>query len=109
METLTLTPARGRDDHVAIEAIFVVIDAGRPTTSWRHVLREVDRVVMGRGAAHIARREPPVLRLEIPDPHLSTDHAVIERALGGWTLRDAGSKNGVFVNGERVQEQRLED
>src|SRR5262249_39130026 len=36
-------------------------------------------------------------------------HAVIERALGGWAVRDLGSKNGVTVNGERISQRALGD
>jgi Nif-specific regulatory protein len=41
------------------------------------------------------------------DPLLSRRHFVLESRDGGWTLRDLGSSNGTFVNGDRVAERRL--
>ena len=39
----------------------------------------------------------------IADPSCSSRHAYIERAGGGFVVRDAGSKNGTFVNGRRIE------
>jgi DNA-binding NtrC family response regulator len=107
-DTLTLVPERARDGQIACAALFVVLDAGRPRAGTRHLLRGVERALIGRGSAP-ARRESTNLRIDLPDPHLSVEHAAIERALGGWTLRDLGSKNGVIVNGERVSQRVLAD
>ena len=107
-DTLTLVPERARDGQIACAALFVVLDAGRPRAGTRHLLRGIERALIGRGAAP-ARRESTNLRIDLPDPHLSVEHAAIERALGGWTLRDLGSKNGVIVNGERVSQRVLAD
>ncbi len=45
------------------------------------------------------------------DPQVSRAHAVVERTGGGWALHDdARSRNGSFVNGERVlRHRRLAD
>lgn len=45
------------------------------------------------------------------DPQVSRAHAVLERIGGGWALHDDGrSRNGSFVNGERViRHRRLVD
>jgi hypothetical protein len=41
------------------------------------------------------------------DPQVSRLHAVLDRTGGGWAVRDDGlSRNGSFVNGERVQRHR---
>src|SRR2546428_4645319 len=40
---------------------------------------------------------------------VSAEHAAIELRGGRWVLRDVGSTNGTFVNGERVRERVLED
>ena len=109
VDTLTLVPERARDGQVSVAALFVVLDAGRPRGGARHLLRGVERAVVGRGAKQQATRERMTLRLELPDPHLSGEHVVVERALGGWTLRDLGSKNGVIVNGERTVHRTLSD
>ncbi len=41
------------------------------------------------------------------DPLLSRRHFVLENRDGAWILRDLGSSNGTFVNGDRVAERRL--
>src|SRR5208337_4962664 len=46
--------------------------------------------------------------LVIADPRVSRDHALIVLEDEGFFLVDQGSKHGTFVNGERVQRQRLE-
>jgi phosphoserine phosphatase RsbU/P len=42
-------------------------------------------------------------RLPIKDRYLSRHHAEILWTDGGWVVNDAGSVNGTFVNGERIQ------
>jgi hypothetical protein len=58
-----------------------------------------DRVVIGR---------MPGSELEIPwDPRVSGVHAYLERRGSAWVLEDDGlSRNGTFVNGERLRGQR---
>jgi sigma-B regulation protein RsbU (phosphoserine phosphatase) len=46
--------------------------------------------------------------LVIADPRVSRDHAQIVLESGEFFLVDQGSKHGTFVNGERIQRQRLE-
>jgi phosphoserine phosphatase RsbU/P len=46
--------------------------------------------------------------LVIPDPRVSRDHAMIVAENGDFYVVDQGSKHGTFVNGERVQRQRLQ-
>jgi serine phosphatase RsbU (regulator of sigma subunit) len=46
--------------------------------------------------------------LVIADPRVSRDHAQIMQAGQDFFLEDLGSKHGTFVNGERIQRQRLE-
>jgi DNA-binding CsgD family transcriptional regulator len=40
------------------------------------------------------------------DPTISGVHAVIERYGDYWAIRDMGSRNGTFVNGERIWGER---
>ena len=47
-------------------------------------------------------------RLRIDHPSISRAHAELLAIDGGWTLRDLGSKNGTFVEGDRVAARRLE-
>ena len=46
--------------------------------------------------------------LVIADPRVSRDHAQIMQEGGDFFLVDLGSKHGTFVNGERIQRQKLE-
>jgi phosphoserine phosphatase RsbU/P len=46
--------------------------------------------------------------LVIADPRVSRDHALIVLEPDGFYLVDQASKHGTFINGERVQRQKLE-
>lgn len=52
-------------------------------------------------------RDPTELRLQ--DRWASGGHAVIDRKGDADVVRDVGSRNGTWVNGERITEHRLED
>jgi hypothetical protein len=60
----------------------------------QRVVVDRDRVVLGRSArdAHLALR----------DGNVSRQHAILERAPGGWVVVDMASTNGILVNGTRV-------
>lgn len=60
-----------------------------------------DRLTIGRDAGN---------DVVIPDRRVSRWHAEIVRVGTDFIVRDCGSKNGTFVNGERVaEERRLQD
>jgi hypothetical protein len=40
------------------------------------------------------------------DPLVSRLHAAFERLAGGWCVRDLGSRNGTFLNGARLVDER---
>ena len=46
--------------------------------------------------------------LVVPDPRVSRDHALILSEDGEFYVVDQGSKHGTFLNGERVQRQKLQ-
>ena len=85
-------------------ALYLLLECSRPTVgSLRVSLRGVSRVEVGRGERRdTARDGDHGLRLTVPDPWMSGCHAELACALGEWTIRDAGSRNGVVRNGERV-------
>lgn len=45
--------------------------------------------------------------ITMPDPFCSSNHAVIERENGRVYVRDDASKNGTYVNGQRIQGKTL--
>jgi predicted component of type VI protein secretion system len=58
------------------------------------VVLDQDRVTIGKSADN---------DLSIPsDPTLSRNHAVLEPVGGAWVIRDLDSRNGTFVNNEKV-------
>jgi pSer/pThr/pTyr-binding forkhead associated (FHA) protein len=46
-------------------------------------------------------------RICVSNPGISRKHAVITAVAGGFMIKDLGSQNGTFVNGQRVTEKRL--
>ncbi len=47
--------------------------------------------------------------LVLSDGFVSTHHTTLSYRDGGWWIADAGSKNGTWVNGQRIEaEQRLQ-
>jgi DNA-binding NtrC family response regulator len=92
--------------------VFVALEADRPLEGGaRYALAGVDEVVIGRGAERTVTRATADgvrrLMLRLPGKSLSSIHARIIHSVNGWTLEDAGSTNGCFVNGQRVQRALL--
>jgi transcriptional regulator with PAS, ATPase and Fis domain len=65
---------------------------------------------MGR-AAHVGNRlrvgSGEGARLRLTDPHVSAEHLEIERAAGGFTVKDLGSTNGTWFEGSRIETAKL--
>jgi pSer/pThr/pTyr-binding forkhead associated (FHA) protein len=62
---------------------------------------------LGEGADSVAIGRAQASGLELDDPEVSSLHAELERIGGDWVLVDDGlSRNGSFVNGERVSGRR---
>ncbi len=72
-------------------------------------LAEVDEIAIGRSDTPVFERSGGQLRIGIPDPWMSSAHAVLRRVLDSWAVQDAGSKNGTFVGGRRAGEGPLAD
>jgi hypothetical protein len=68
------------------------IDHGRDV-----VVLESSRVTVGKA---------PTNDVSLADPTVSRMHAVLERLGAGWCVRDLSSRNGTFVNGERIWGER---
>jgi transcriptional regulator of acetoin/glycerol metabolism len=48
-------------------------------------------------------------RIELDDARVSRRHAEVRYARGRWTVRDLGSRNGTFVDGARIADEREAD
>jgi DNA-binding CsgD family transcriptional regulator len=60
----------------------------------RLVSLETERLTVGKDASNdVALAD---------DPNVSRLHAVLERFPAGWSIRDLGSRNGTYVNGQRL-------
>ncbi len=46
-------------------------------------------------------------RIQIDDPIASRVHAVIEHGENGWWVKDAGSRNGTYLNDAKINDGRL--
>jgi DNA-binding NtrC family response regulator len=102
-------PVRGGPLEGAPALILLVVCDAPSAGSSRHTLGDLDEVVIGRAAAKRATRTARRLELGVPDPRMSQVHARLVRELTRWVIEDAGSKNGVLVNGTRHQRTALAD
>jgi transcriptional regulator with PAS, ATPase and Fis domain len=94
--------------------LFVVLEGNRPlAASSRHSLADVRTVAIGRGPERVALRPGSGgrvdLQLRVPDPHMSSRHALLTRVRGKWHVEDSNSKNGTRVNGALATQLALND
>jgi DNA-binding NtrC family response regulator len=85
--------------------LYLVLEADRPLARGvRWSLVGVRTVTLGRGDERVGLRNPDGTRLDVrvPGKWMSSQHAVIRAVGPDWILEDAGSRNGTFVNGQRV-------
>lgn len=73
------------------------------------MLHATDEVVLRRAAELTAERRERTLVVGVADRRVSSLHARISRNAGTWIVSDAGSKNGVVVDGKRVDRAVLTD
>jgi diguanylate cyclase (GGDEF)-like protein len=99
-ETLKLTSNDGLGDQVkhAVKARY------RPALIVMSGKRVGERASV-QGNLLIGRESDATLML--PDPGVSSRHAMVEDQGGTWSLVDLGSTNGTFVNGEKITEAPL--
>jgi len=94
-------PARARD-----WALIAALDCERLSAPpWSVSLAGADLVELGRGGARAAHPADRRLRIDVPDRRASQVHVRLVRDSDGegWTIEDAGSKNGVRLNGELME------
>lgn len=75
-------------------------DAGLLIVRWG---RDEDRLQEGRFQRPVAIGREPGNDIELADERVSRCHAVIWAERKGWFVRDMGSANGTFLDGERVE------
>lgn len=112
------TAAETQDDPAAVAGpgdadetfLFVVLSCDAPLSGGsRHSLAGVNEVVFTRGSRRAAERSRAgELVLSLPGNALSRRHARLTRARDGWLLVDEASKNGTFLDGERISQAALE-
>jgi DNA-binding NtrC family response regulator len=86
--------------------LFVVLEAERPMSRGaRYSLLGAAEITLGRGAVRDASRSKDgrLVEVRLPGKWLSSRHAVLHAAGSEWILEDAGSRNGTFVNGQRIE------
>ncbi len=88
--------------------LFILMEGARPLGGGaRFSLDNVDEIHVGRGDERTATIDKTDgarrMTLSLPSPSLSRLHARLKRAPMGWYVEDAGSKNGSYVNGQRVE------
>ena len=104
--TLSLTPVEGEDEaadefpfpHDELEPGQALLLVKRGPNAGSTFLIENDVTTAGR------RPESDVF---LDDVTVSRNHAKVERRAGAFFVRDEGSLNGTYVNGERVEETKL--
>jgi len=57
-------------------------------------------------SAEVQMGKGPRNDIVITDPAVSTTHALIKAEEGGYVLTDLGSRNGTYLNGERISEPK---
>jgi len=113
--TLTVgTDERGGEPPRVASQLVLGLQCARPTaTPARYSLHGLDTVVLGRGDTRSATIGDEgghrTLTVRIPDRRMSVVHTRLRSGLGRWTIEDAGSKNGTFVNGVTVERGLLDD
>jgi len=90
--------------------VFRLLSCDRPLAgSSCHALDGIAAVTIGRAAEATVDRAASTLTLGVPDRAMSSAHARLVRDGRRWVIEDAGSRNGVLLNGEREDRAHLVD
>ena len=95
-----------------VPVLFVVLEGDRLLARGARLsLVGIETVSLGRGASRVATRSSDgrTLDVRLPGRWISTNHVVIRAVGGEWIAEDVGSRNGTFVNGERITSHVLRD
>ena len=99
---------RDREANTSRPHLIVVMEGDRPLAGGaRYSLAGVPEIHIQRGDGRAASIETHDgerrLMLSLPAASLSRTHARIKRAPSGWMIEDAGSRNGTYLNGKRIE------
>ena len=98
----------GLDEGLA--RLTVTCERSRPSALGLRIdLRELDEITVGRGSERVLTRSGRTARLSVADDEMSRTHFAVRRDAAGWEVVDLGSKNGIFVNGDRARIVTLTD
>jgi transcriptional regulator of acetoin/glycerol metabolism len=91
--------------------LFAVLHCDEPHLGGaRWGLAATREIVFTRATELGSRRDGETLTIGLPHPFVSRVHARLLRDRGGaWTVTDEGSRNGTFLNGERIRRATLKD
>lgn len=78
-----------------------------PSLIWRPKLGDEQVFPLDRTLIKIGRHDENDIMLA--GPTVSARHATVRREQVGVVIEDEGSLNGTFVNGQRIEQQLLED
>ncbi len=102
-----------------VPVLFVVLEGDRLLARGARLsLVGIDTVSLGRGpssplagALRVATRsgDGRSLDVRLPGRWISTNHVVLRAVGGEWIAEDVGSRNGTFVNGERITSHVLRE
>jgi len=67
------------------------------------------RLAIGEGPEELVIGRDPLAQLSIDEAVLSRQHAKLLKKWGGVVIQDCKSKNGTFVNNDRIEEKLLRD
>src|SRR5258708_39561112 len=88
----------------------LVLQADQPLApGMRWSLDGLERVELSRGTRRHGEQEGRKLWLQLGDRSISSNHAQLHRVGTRWRVRDLESKNGTWLNGQRIQGASLAD
>ncbi|MGF6375727.1 cell division protein FtsW [Clostridiales Family XIII bacterium PM5-7] len=88
---------------VLVKAIMSLIKTKNPSEVWAYLhLSSGENVPITHWENVLGRAKSCDIKME--DPRVSRNHGTLSRDnKGRWTYRDLGSKNGAYINGEKVE------
>ncbi|HXU71580.1 MAG TPA: sigma 54-interacting transcriptional regulator [Polyangia bacterium] len=110
LSTLSRDDPGDAADGLVADELVLLLECDRPlASSALHRLVDIDLVEIGRATVRRFERGGRRLQIGIPDARISSMHASLRREGCAFLLADEGSKNGLSVNGVRVDRHFLRD